>query len=421
MVKAECASSPVMDPALTDPTLHHSDMDVNVPAEYREAGAASDDNIDPSMSNVPMDWAPSQLQQPLSATSHPDVEQDSEDNNHPTSVMTTTTRRNANGSVSSVFSGNRISCLKKEDGVPLWRKDIQFLFLNYVFENDKRVFTRASDGSTEHTFAEIYIDAMAKSSKCSQVLKEKLLTDRASAIDMAMICLLVNVGRMNTTLNCKRCFVHSQSGTLADPLIVFPEMRARVRTYHAIPCLQAQQGSQAYKQLQDGPRLKSILKGAMEDIPQPGNIDDLLHAAKPRTNPVNLIFVLSQYAPRVSETHFFPPRDFFDLFMRTNISSRSRATAFLWLIWWYLESDFSIDDSQRNPFGPGASGEDGSNPIKVPPLELLSDEDAEQENVDTEEEIAYGEAKRQEREGTDPPAAVVTLQPLIIRTSYCCQ
>lgn len=202
---------------------------------------------------------------------------------------------------------------------------------------------------------------------------------------------------------------------------VFPEMRARVRTYHAIPCLQAQQGSQAYKQLQDGPRLKSILKGAMEDAPQPANIDELLHAAKPRTNPVNLIFVLSQYAPRVSETHFFPPRDFFDLFMRPNISSRSRATAFLWLIWWYLESDFSIDDSQRNPFGPGIANEDGANPIKVPPLDIISDEQADAENMDTEEEIVYGETKRQEREGTYPYSSMTLATQLTQLCRYCCE
>lgn len=175
-------------------------------------------------------------------------------------------------------------------------------------------------------------------------------------------------------------------------------MRARVRTYHAIPCLQAQSGTGAYKQLQDGPRLKSILKGAMEDMPQPGNLDDLLTTPKPRTNPVNLIFVLSQYAPKVSETHFFPPRDFFDLFMRPTLSSRSRATAFLWLIWWYLESDFSAEEAQNNPFGPGVAGDDPSNPIKVPNLDIISDDQAEIENTDTPEEVQYGEAKRKERE-----------------------
>lgn len=121
---------------------------------------------------------------------------------HYTSTSTTT-RRNANGSVSSVYSGNKIRYLKKDDGQPLWRSDIQYNFLKLVFEDEHKVFTLASDGSTGHTFAEIYIDAMAKSSKTSQILKDKLLNDRAAAVSMAMICLLVNVGRMNTTLNCQ--------------------------------------------------------------------------------------------------------------------------------------------------------------------------------------------------------------------------
>jgi Ino eighty subunit 1 len=118
-------------------------------------------------------------------------------------ATTTTTRRNANGSVSSVYSGNKIRHLKKEDGVPLWRKDIQFDFLKYVFEDDQKVFHKVSDKSPGHTFADIYLDAMAKSSKCSKILKDKLLTERPAALNMAMVCLLVNVGRMNTTLNCE--------------------------------------------------------------------------------------------------------------------------------------------------------------------------------------------------------------------------
>jgi Ino eighty subunit 1 len=117
---------------------------------------------------------------------------------------TTSTRRNASGSVSSVYSGNKIRHLKKEDGIPFWRKDIQYDFLKLVFYDQTKCFSKYSDGSSGFTFAEIYIDAMAKSSKCSKILKEKLLQDTDGAISMAMVCLLVNVGRMNTTLNCKR-------------------------------------------------------------------------------------------------------------------------------------------------------------------------------------------------------------------------
>ena len=149
--------------------------------------------IDPAM-----EWSPTQP--PMQGL---DPTQDTEESAQPHVAMTTTTRRNANGSTSSVFSGNKIRYLKKDDGHPLWRKDIQYLFLRMVFEDDNKVFTKASDGTSGHTFADIYIDAMAKSSKCSQILKDKLLSDRTSAVHMAMICLLVNVGRMNTTLNCE--------------------------------------------------------------------------------------------------------------------------------------------------------------------------------------------------------------------------
>ncbi|KAF2740553.1 hypothetical protein EJ04DRAFT_482701 [Polyplosphaeria fusca] len=298
-------------------------------------------------------------------------------------ATTTTTRRNANGSVSSVYSGNKIRHLKKDDGIPLWRKDIQYDFLREVFENQQRVFHKVKpDGSDGHTFADIYLDAMAKSSKCSKILKDKLLTERPAAINMAMVCLLVNVGRMNTTLN------------------FFPEMRAQLRTYHSIPSLQAHQDPNAYKQLQDAPRLKSILKGATEDIEQPSTIEDIKALPVPRTNPVNLIFVLSQYAPKISELHFFPPRDFFDLVMRPNLSSKSRATAFLWLMWWYLESDFSKEAAKNNPFGEGQAPTDGDAsgmPIKCPQFEILTPEQEALENVDTVEEKNFGEIKRKER------------------------
>ena len=175
-------------------------------------------------------------------------------------------------------------------------------------------------------------------------------------------------------------------------------MRAQLRTFHAIPSLQANQDPNAYKQLQDAPRLKSILKGSSEDSNQPTTIDKIKTLPIPRTNPVHLIFVLSQYAPKISEQHFSPPRDFFDLVMRASLSSKSRARAFLWLIWWYLESDFSREAALNNPYGQGQEGEgtDGM-PIKVPDFESLTEAQAAEENVDTEEEKRYGELKRLER------------------------
>lgn len=186
-----------------------------------------------------------------------------------------------------------------------------------------------------------------------------------------------------------------------DSVSVFPEMRAQLRTYHSIPSLQLRADANAYKQLQDAPRLKSILKGATEDVEQPGTIEDIKAAPIPRTNPVNLIFVLAQQAPKISETHFDVPRDFFDLVMKEQLSSRSRAAAFLWLMWWYLESDFSTDAALNNPYGPGRSTREGDTeemPLKCPQFEFLTDEASMKENVDTEEEVTFGEAKRKERE-----------------------
>ena len=116
----------------------------------------------------------------------------------------------------------------------------------------------------------------------------------------------------------------------------------------------------------------------------------------PRTNPVNLIFVLSQYAPKVTEDHIAPPRDFFDLIIRPTLSSRSRARAFLWLCWWYLEGDFTREAALSNPFGAGLPRPDDPSgiPTIVPDFEHLQEQEANDENIDTEEEKVYGERMR---------------------------
>lgn len=294
------------------------------------------------------------------------------------------TRRQANGTVGSVFSGSKIGHIKKDDGTPLWRKDIQYEFLRTVVEDKTAVFTRISDEKKGCNFADIYIDAVARSSKTSKILKERLQTDRNAAQNMAMICLLVNVGRMNTTLN------------------FFPEMRAQLRTYHSIPSLQAYKSQKDYKSLQDAPRLKSILKGASEDNEnEPRTLAQLQRADIPRTNPVNLIFILSQYAPKISETHFTSSIDFFDLVIRPTLSSASRARAFLWLMWWYLESDFTAESAKANPFGPGEFEE--GNPFneevarKVPALELITEEQGNTENIDPDEERLFADRMQKER------------------------
>jgi Ino eighty subunit 1 len=99
----------------------------------------------------------------------------------------------------------KIRHLKKEDGEPLWRKDIQYDFLKAVFDDERKEFTNSyePDKIGKQCFADLYIDTMSRSSKTSKVLRDKLLSDRDAAKGMAMVCLLVNIGRMNTTLNCE--------------------------------------------------------------------------------------------------------------------------------------------------------------------------------------------------------------------------
>ncbi len=307
------------------------------------------------------------------------------------------TRRQANGTVGSVYSGSKVRHIKKPDGTPLWRKEIQYEFLSLVIEDTKPVFTRVSDGKPGCYFSDIYVDCMARSSKTSKILKDRLQVDQQAAHNMAMICLLVNVGRMNTTLN------------------FFPEMRAQLRTYHSIPSLQAYKSQRDYKSLQDAPRLKSILKGASEDTIEPRTIQELKGKPVPRTNPVNLVFVLSQVAPKISETHFTDKVDFFDLAMRPTISSKSRARAFLWLMWWYLESNFSKEDALQNPYGPGEfkDDEDPSDPDTVPQLvpklTTITEEEGDAENIDPPEEVAFADKMTLERKrimtenANDPP------------------
>ncbi|KAI1824634.1 hypothetical protein F4861DRAFT_504933 [Xylaria intraflava] len=279
------------------------------------------------------------------------------------------------------LSIGKIRHLKKDDGDPLWRRDIQYDFLRAVFDDETKTFTNSYEaGSLEkQNFADLYIDTMARSSKTSKVLRDKLLSDREAAKGMAMVCLLVNVGRMNTTLN------------------FFPEMRAQLRTYHAIPSLQAHQDTSAYKQLQDAPRLKSILKGAAEDRTEPNDLAKFKNIPSPRSNPVNLIFQICTQATQVAELHFPNGGEFHDLIMKTNYTSKSRARAFLWLMWQYLESDFTEEGCEENPFGSGVDYELGLANQGIPRMVEMTPGEEACENIDPPDEIEFGHEKQAQR------------------------
>lgn len=92
----------------------------------------------------------------------------------------------------------------------------------------------------------------------------------------------------------------------------------------------------------------------------------------------------------IAQSHFGSqgPYDLLDFFCPVNVSSESRANAFLWLCFHYLEAP------SPNPFDDDFSR---SHPGKIPRLNVLSDEETALENVDPEDEKAWGEKMMAQR------------------------
>ncbi|EJC98709.1 uncharacterized protein FOMMEDRAFT_161538 [Fomitiporia mediterranea MF3/22] len=258
----------------------------------------------------------------------------------------------------------------------LTRQDIQYDLLEYIFTDQTKAFTdqRPGNASKKICFKDLYIGALFQSSKCSKVLKDKMKETPAFAAELGKISLLANVGRINTTM------------------AFFPEMRTALRTYHPVPSLQKTDGN-----LQDAPRIKNCLKAALlpseRDLPPTSLaavLEKLRTGVKPPTSIVNLIFIMANQTTLLARTHFDPPLDFLDLFMPgNNIPSSSRARAFLWLVYHYLEDPTSSPSGgpSTNPFADEYSEK---NPGKVPLLPRLSPEEMRGENIDPPEEIEWG-------------------------------
>ncbi|TFK57390.1 hypothetical protein OE88DRAFT_126203 [Heliocybe sulcata] len=264
--------------------------------------------------------------------------------------------------------------IKRSDAEPLTRKDVQYALLHYIFSDTNRVFTDPSPGKAGNkvTFSDLYIGALFNSSKCSKVLKDKMAETPAFAVEFAKICLLTNVGRINTTM------------------AFFPEMKTALRSYHPVPSLQKTDGN-----AQDAPRIKNCLKAALlptEFKSGPPStpaevITKVQSGQKPPTSVVNLIFVLANHASTLP--HFDPPTDFMDLFMPVELSSSSRARAFLWLIFHHLEGT-----DVPNPFSDDYAR---SRPGRLPFIRPISAREMEEENLDPLEEVEWGRKMSQLR------------------------
>jgi hypothetical protein len=102
--------------------------------------------------------------------------------------------------------------LRKNDAEPLTREDVQYDLLNYLFADNSDVFTDPSPiYKQEHpveplprlTFRSLYINSLLWSGKLSGVVKDAMIGNRDFALEFAKIALLVNVGRINTTMACE--------------------------------------------------------------------------------------------------------------------------------------------------------------------------------------------------------------------------
>lgn len=264
--------------------------------------------------------------------------------------------------------------IRRVDGQPLTRVDLQYDFLKNVFNDTTCVFTDpySENASSKICFRDLYVKAIIHSTKATNALKERLAESPLFGTDFAMLSLLVNIGRINTTMS------------------FFPEMKTNIRTYHPVPALQRTSGS-----LHDGPRIKHLLQASvfgMLPIDLPRSPEAILARLRsklsPPTSAPHVISVLADYTYHIGKTHFSEQLDFIDLFVRTDVSSLSRARAFLWVCYNYLENLSTDDDydeeSVPNPFA-------DQRLVNEPSFCLLTPEEIALENVDSEEEKTLAE------------------------------
>ncbi|KNZ44939.1 hypothetical protein VP01_866g2 [Puccinia sorghi] len=218
---------------------------------------------------------------------------------------------------------------------------------------------------------ELYVETLSRFSKAAKSTVRQLDDNPNWATNFCIASFLINIGRINTTV------------------AFYPELRAYMRTYHPIPCLQKDEYCQT--NLQDAPRIKTMLKSCQLPSEFNNEPDSLPEIAKrsalgyrPPTTVVNLIFELFSVEPYVSMKYFPEGFVLHDLFSPTTIPTKLRAYAFLWLMHHFLEDPSALNDFAHES--------------KVEAFQLARLEDIQPdsslgdtpENVDTEEEIQWG-------------------------------
>ena len=120
-----------------------------------------------------------------------------------TSLQATIITTTSAGDVLSRPLATIVRPIKKSDGVPLFRRDIQYDLLECLFSDQREVFTSSFyPNKAPLTFSQLYIEALIQSKNSSKVIQSKFKYDPEVAKNNAFVCVLVNVGKMNTTLTC---------------------------------------------------------------------------------------------------------------------------------------------------------------------------------------------------------------------------
>ncbi|GAA5940840.1 hypothetical protein JCM1841_003442 [Sporobolomyces salmonicolor] len=276
--------------------------------------------------------------------------------------------------------------IKKLDSEPLLRYDIQWQVLDDIFADRSFRFTAPVDQNSPPSepiylnFDQLYLEAILSSMKTTANTRQKLISTPEFAINYCKLCLLVNVGRINTTL------------------AFYPNMKTALRTYHPVPSLQTEPISQ--KDMSDAPRIKGMLKMAFLDW-EVNNAPTSLKAVAekavspeltrgPPTTVIEAIFLVFQEANWVSEKYFPEGFDIWDIFFPSDMPSQPRARAFLTLMHHILESKSFLSDFTSPSTGPI--------PLD-PPISLSRTPAATKENVDPENELQFAREMKEVREG----------------------
>ncbi|CAO1637128.1 unnamed protein product [Sympodiomycopsis kandeliae] len=227
-------------------------------------------------------------------------------------------------------------------------------------------------GSKLLTFKELYIEALLNSPRCTKAVRDKVWQDEDFAENFACVNLLINIGRMNTTL------------------AFYAQMQTVLRSYHPLPSLQGNDNSRRH--MQDAPRMKSLLKSVSlpfeksssgtssapvsktaaaaasdhvvpesQHIEQAATLEEVVkrwsEGYLAPTSIVNFLFILSGQSQELTAMHFAQPHDIHSIFFPHKdypIPAKYRAKVFLWLCWHYLEGGAVLppgnDKAINNPF-----------------------------------------------------------------------